>query len=203
VTETPNQPLQQTGPVSRLFVVFRFCSRPAAELVVRPSPADRTRCPNLPRNFRSWPLSCCPETPARAQPRPHTRQLGLRPGNRLRAGRRCLDTHIRSGPETRVVGRDEATASTFTKFVDRVGPLVSLLSLTLGKTDPATLAHKNKQGSEPSTGSPAGQAQVSTQISVLDSLLVGPVVGPGFFHVNLFDPAPADQAVEEGASSLR
>ena len=76
-----------------------------------------------------------------------------------------------NGPDTGAVRRYDVTTDTYTNFVAPGGPLGSPWYLTFGKTDPATLAYNTKNGDSPSIGTPAGQAQVNTQITALDPLL--------------------------------
>ncbi len=69
--------------------------------------------------------------------------------------------------------RYDVTTETYTNFVAPGGPLESPWYLTFGKTDPATLAYKSKQGDAPSVGMPAGRSDFNSQISSLDPLLTG------------------------------
>jgi hypothetical protein len=90
-------------------------------------------------------------------------------------------------PDTGAVRRYNVTtdAYAYTNFVAPGGPLGSPWYLTFGKTDPSTLAYKPKHGDGPSMASPLGQAQLNTQISALEPLLVGPVVDQVDPHVDL------------------
>jgi hypothetical protein len=78
-----------------------------------------------------------------------------------------------SGPDTGAVRRYNVTNDTYTNFVAPGGPLGSPWYLTFCKTDPATLAYKTKHGDGPSMASPAGQAQMISQIPALDPPLIG------------------------------
>jgi hypothetical protein len=90
-----------------------------------------------------------------------------------------------TGPDTGAVRRYNVTTDAYTNFVAPGGPLGSPWYLTFGKTDPSTLAYKPTHGDGPSMASPLGQAQLNTQISALEPLIVGPVVDQVDPHVDL------------------
>jgi hypothetical protein len=78
-----------------------------------------------------------------------------------------------NGPDTGAVRRYDVKTHAYTNFVAPGGPLGSPWYLTFGKTDTATLAYKAKKGDALIAGTSTGHAQVNSQNSTLEPLLVG------------------------------